>query len=65
MPQTAPVVTAEAVNGTGLQEQINLNAAGNLAVIGNPGGPIVFANFGSLIVPALSGGAPRSVVGGK
>jgi len=65
MPQgNAPVATVRPVNPSGLQEQINLGANGMVAV-GNPGGPIVFANFGAFIVPALYGGTPRSVVGAR
>jgi hypothetical protein len=56
-------IPARPVNPSGLQEQINLGA-GSLVAVGNPGGPIVFANFGQMIVPALFGGIPRSVVGG-
>jgi hypothetical protein len=51
------------VNPSGVQEQISLNATGSLAVIGNPGGPVVFAGYGSIIVPGLSGSFPRNVVG--
>ena len=66
MPQNlVPLATVAVVNTAGLQEQINLSAAGSLAVVGNPGGPVIFANYGSTIVPALSGGIPRSIVGGK
>lgn len=50
------------VRSSAVQEQINLGAGGMVAV-GNPGGPIVFANFGQMIVPALYGSTPRSIVG--
>ena len=52
------------VNPTGLQEQINLGATNNI-IVGSPGGPVVFANYGAKIVPALYGGFPRSVVKAK
>jgi len=51
-------------NPTGLQEQINLGA-GRMVAVGNPGGPVVFANFGAMIVPALSGGVPRTIIKGR
>ena len=65
MPQgLIPVATVRPVNSSGLQEIINLGASNKVA-IGNPGGPVVFANYGGMIVPALSGSSPRSVVGGR
>lgn len=66
MPQnTVAVTTVSPVNVTGLQEQINLGAAGNMVCVGSPGGPVVFATLGAMIVPALFGGAPRSIVGSR
>jgi hypothetical protein len=56
-------IPARPVNPSGFQEQINLGA-GSVVAVGNPGGPVVFANFGQFIVPALCGSIPRSVVGG-
>lgn len=61
VPLAIPVAP---VNVTALQEAINLNAAGTLVAVGNPGGPVVFAAFGSYIVPGLSGQALNTVVRG-
>lgn len=52
------------VEATAVQEQINLGASG-MVQVGNPGGPMVFANFGAMIVPVLAGSIPRSIVKGK
>jgi hypothetical protein len=64
MSQGLPVAAIRPVNPSGIQEQINLGA-GNMVAIGNPGGPVIFTNFGAMIVPALSGGMPRTVISAR
>jgi hypothetical protein len=66
MPQNNnPVLTVRPVNASGLQEPISLGT-GNLIGIGSPGGPVIFTNYGAMIVPALFGNSvPGSVVGGR
>lgn len=65
MPQgKIPNIVLAPVNKSAVQEQINLGAS-NLVIVGNPGGPVVFANYGAMIIPALSGGVPRSIVSGR
>ncbi len=63
MPQN-PITTlvVAPTNPSLVQEQISLGASFNV-IVGNPGGPVVFANFGAMIVPVLSGGYPRNVAG--
>ena len=63
MPQNRPVIAIQPVNTSGLQAPISLGV-GNMAQIGNPGGPVVFANYGATLVTAFSGSFPGSVVGG-
>ena len=65
MPQDLiPIATVRPVNPSGVQEQINLGV-NSLVIVGNPGGPVVFSNYGAMIVPALSGGVPRTIVSGR
>jgi len=67
MPQNVVplAIPVSPVNTTGLQEVINLNASGNLVAVGNPGGPVVFAGFGSYIVPGLSGNVLDTIARGR
>ena len=61
MPQYGIVVAPTATSP--LQEPINLSTGGNLAVVGNPGSPGVFALFGQVFVPGLAAtNLGRSVV---
>lgn len=52
MPQNNdPVITVRPVN----LPQLNVTTVGGIAVVGNPGGPVVFTNHGSAMIPALAG----------
>lgn len=55
-------ITVQVVNGSALQEQINLSTWGNLTTVGNPGGPVVFSAYGAPILTAISGAFPNTVV---
>lgn len=62
MPQNPiPVLTVAPVDTSPLQEPINLQTGGNLVLVGAPGGPVVFARYGSVIIPGLSGSPLRGV----
>ena len=56
------LVTA-AVNASGLQQPVTLSTGGNLTLVGNPGGPLVFARLGAYLLPGLGNGYPRGVTG--
>lgn len=61
MPQNSPNAVIAPVTTTPLQQPISLGAS-NGVMVGNPGGPVVFANFGSMIVPALNASITRTIV---
>jgi Na+/H+ antiporter NhaB len=65
MPQALiPFATVSPVNTSGLAEQINLSY-GSMVMIGAPG-PVIFTNYGALVVSALAGSRPWSgVVSGQ
>ena len=66
MPQIPiPVATVLAVNSSALQEQVSLQAGGGYVLAGAPGGPVVFASFGSYIISSLAGSALRTVANGR
>ncbi len=59
MAQYPPSISIE--NASPLQEQINLQSAGNYVTVGAPGGPVIFATFGRYIITALANSPARTI----